>query len=201
MRPPLPESKLTDTPAPVLDAPSTYVQNPDEIVAPSDLSDSEKMDVSLYEPTVFSLTRARKFCQQQMIKIVAEVDAIAKDPTIASKDGKSPYQSPDVFRARLPVTKQSDASTKRSRRKSAFAALRLDGYKQIHLYYLDTGGNLRVSVATIDAGNQAGDFKDGGIVEEAKNVAANTPIAATSLFSSGTKVCLSRAHFPSPNTY
>jgi hypothetical protein len=158
--------------------------------------------VSLYEATAFSLTRAHTFCRQQMINIVAEVDAIAKDPTIASKKGKPPYQSPDIFRARLPVVKKSVAaaaaatavSTQRTRRKSAFAALRLDGYKQIHLYYLDTAGNLRVSVAAIDAGNQAGDFKDGGIVEEAKNVAANTPIAATSLFSCGIKVCLPRAH-------
>ena len=182
----------------MLDDPSKFVQNPDTIVVPSDLSDSETMDVSLYEPTAFSLTRARTFCRQQMMKIVAEVDAIAKDPTIASKGGKSPYQSPDIFRARLPVAKQAAASTKRTRRKSAFAALRLDGYKQIHLYYLDTAGNLRVSVAAIDAGNQAGDFKDGGIVEEAKDVAANTPIAATSLFSSGTKVCLPWARSFSP---
>ena len=182
----------------MLDDPSSYVQNPDAIVIPSDLRDSQKTDVSLYEPAAFSLTRAHAFCRQQMIKIVSEVDAIAKDPTIASTEGKLPYQSPDIFRARLPVAKQSAVSTKRTRRKSAFAALRLDGYKQIHLYYLDTAGNLRVSVAVIDAGNQAGDFKDGGIVEEAKNVAANTPIAAASLFSSGTKVCPPRTHSFAP---
>jgi hypothetical protein len=192
----------------VLGDPSTYVRNPNAIVVPSALSDPQQTDVSLYEPTVFSLTQARTLCQQQMIKIVTEVDAVAKDPTIASKGDKPPYQSPDIFRSRLPVIEKPAAaavaaavSTRRTRRKSAFAALRLDGYKQIHLYYLDTAGNLRVSITAIDAGNQAGDFKDGGIVEEAKNVAANTPISATSLFSSGTKVCLSRAHFPSPDTY
>jgi hypothetical protein len=94
------------------------------------------MDVWLYEPTVFSLTRAHTFCRQQMINIVTEVDGIAKDPTIASKKVKPPYQSPDIFRARLPVIKKPVAvaaatavSTQRTRRKSAFAALRLDGYK------------------------------------------------------------------------
>jgi len=200
MRLPLPGSALIGDPAPVLDDPSAYVQNPDAIMIPSDLRDSEKTDVSRYEPTVFSLTRARTFCRQQMINIVTEVDAVAKDPTIVSKEGRLPYQRSDIFRARLPVVKKAvaaDASAvlvERSHKKSAFAALRLDGYKQIHLYYLDTAGNLRVSIAAIDAGNQAGQFKDGGIVEEARGVAANTPIAATSLFSNGTDVCLPRAH-------
>jgi len=107
VRPPLLEFKLTDTPAPVLDDPSKYMRNPDAFVVLGHLSHSG-MNVLLYEPTASSLTSARTFCWQQMITIVAEVDAIAKDPNIARRLGNPPYQSPDIFRARLPVAKKSD---------------------------------------------------------------------------------------------
>ncbi|KAI5856606.1 hypothetical protein BZA05DRAFT_204837 [Tricharina praecox] len=191
----------------MLDESALYIKNPEPVYLPADLTTDEKTDVTLYEPNAFSLTRARTFCRQQMIRIVTEVDVVAKDPTTACKDSKAPYQSPDIFRARLPVLRKIEPTTVpaaaveegkslQNRRRSAFAALRLDGYKQTHLYYVDTAGNIRYSVCNIEAGTQAGVWKDGGIVEEAKNVAANTPIAAAATFGSGKKV---GSQFSSPS--
>jgi hypothetical protein len=176
----------------VLDDPSAYMMTPDPVVVPADLADSEKTDVRLYEPTVFSLTRARTFCQQQMVRIVTEVDAVGKNPDLASIEGKMPYQSPDIFRARLPVLKKVEpascgsagGSSLKPRKRTAFAALRLDS-GHIHLYYLDSEGNLRATGGVTENGKPTGAWMDLGIVEEAKNVAANTPIAATTLFATG----------------
>ncbi|OBS23324.1 hypothetical protein FPOA_03873 [Fusarium poae] len=57
-----------------------------------------------FEATVKGLDLARRSCRFQMIKIVNEVDAVEKDPGIATKETRpEAYQSTIVFRERMPV--------------------------------------------------------------------------------------------------
>jgi len=49
-------------------------------------------------------------------------------------------------------------------------------------------GNIRASAGVTGNGKPTGDWKDLGMVGEAKDVAANMPIAATTLFASGKNV-------------
>ena len=118
---------------------------------------------------------------------------MAKDPSIASDLEKAaPFQSPDIFRARLPVPEivkavNADAGKaeawKAATHSPAFAALRLEGLNKTHLYYRDTKGNIRLSVCS-DLQN----WTDGGTVADQQDVSINSPICATTQYSDGKTV-------------
>ncbi|KAJ6563946.1 hypothetical protein B0H19DRAFT_849774, partial [Mycena capillaripes] len=57
-----------------------------------------------YPANIFGLDKARRDCRFEMIKIVKEVDAVARDPKVAVDPGRSwQYLSPAMFRLLLPV--------------------------------------------------------------------------------------------------
>ena len=117
-----------------------------------------------------------------------------------AKDEKAaPFQSPDIFRARLPVPKigktvnaetgkaiNSEAEAWKAATHSAFAALRLAGLNKTHLYYRDTKGNIRLSVCS-----DLQTWTDGGIVADQQDVSINSPICATTQYNDGKTVSCS----------
>ncbi|KAI1109969.1 hypothetical protein F5Y14DRAFT_444299 [Nemania sp. NC0429] len=59
---------------------------------------------SNFEASIKGLSDARTAIRRQMARIVNEVDAIEKDPKLATdEDHTEPYQSPIAFEARIPV--------------------------------------------------------------------------------------------------
>lgn len=59
---------------------------------------------SKFEASIKGLSDARTAIRRQMARIVNEVDAIEKDPKLATdEDHTEPYQSPTSFEARIPV--------------------------------------------------------------------------------------------------
>lgn len=64
-----------------------------------------KNEVELpFEATIKGLDLARRACRFQMIKIVNEVDAVEKNPSLAAKEDRpEAFQSSIVFRERIPV--------------------------------------------------------------------------------------------------
>ena len=192
---------------PVLDDYSQYMANPVAVELPKGISkEAENMDISPIEPNPYALTMARTYCRMQMVKIVLEVlyflaiatgalaylqtrvqvDAVAKDPSIASAPEKAaPFQSPDVFRARLPVPKLGIADTEAGKTAtySPFAALRLAGLNKTHLYYRDTKGNIRLTVCS-----DLQTWIDGGVVVGQQEVGINSPICVTTQYNDGKTV-------------
>ncbi|KAI8262808.1 hypothetical protein K4K58_000382 [Colletotrichum sp. SAR11_239] len=60
-------------------------------------------DESKFSPDYKGLDLARRACRFQMIKIVSEVDAVTKDPKLATDETRGEqFQSPVAFRERLP---------------------------------------------------------------------------------------------------
>lgn len=60
-------------------------------------------DNTRFEASIKGLSDARAAIRRQMARIVNEVDAIEKDPKLATdEDHHEPFQSPDAFEARLP---------------------------------------------------------------------------------------------------
>ena len=125
---------------------------------------------------------------------------MAKDPSIASALEKAaPSQSRDVFRARLPVPKigkavnveagkaiNTEAEAWRAATHSPFAALRLAGLNETHLYYRDTKGNIRFSGCP-----DLQTWTDGGVVADQQDVSINSPICATTRYNDGKTVSCS----------
>ncbi|KAM0227454.1 hypothetical protein ACHAPO_011516 [Fusarium lateritium] len=68
-------------------------------------ADIGKNDIELpFAATIKGLDLARRACRFQMIKIVNEVDAVEKNPSIAANETRpEAYQSTIVFRERMPV--------------------------------------------------------------------------------------------------
>lgn len=61
--------------------------------------------IPVFQPSFAGLIEARKVCRFEMSKIVREVDAVAKDPTIATDDSRDSYfLNPLVFKQLLPVS-------------------------------------------------------------------------------------------------
>jgi hypothetical protein len=57
-----------------------------------------------YSPSIVGLSRARRDCRLEMIKIVHEVDDVTADPSIALQpDRDGIYLSPAIFKQLLPV--------------------------------------------------------------------------------------------------
>ena len=203
--------------------------NPAAVEVPMSVQEDESMDISPIEPNSYALALARTYCRTQMTKIVLEVlyllvvaigvflltylrngiqvDAVADDPSIASALGKpTPFQSPDVFRARLPVPKvvptvdtgagrtvpkvrlAVDTEAGKTATHSAFAALRLTGLNETHLYYRDAGGNIRLSVCS-----DLQTWVDRGIVAGQQEVSINSPVCATTRYNDGKTVSCSQA--------
>ena len=198
--------------SPVLEDYSQYMTNPVAVEVPASVQEDENMDISPIEPNSYALTLARTYCHTQMVKLVLEmlyllvmvadvvaysiqVDAVADDPSIASAPGKpAPFQSPDVFRARLPVPKLGPAADVRAggtAAHSVFAALRLTGLNKTHLYYRDTKGNIRLSVCS-----DLHTWMDGGIVLDQQEVSINSPICATTQYDDGKTVGCSPSSCP-----
>ncbi|RAH86853.1 hypothetical protein BO86DRAFT_394649 [Aspergillus japonicus CBS 114.51] len=66
-------------------------------------------DESRFPPTIKGLDLARRACRFQMVKIVKEVDAIETKPDLAADETREEaYQSPIVFRERLPLVKDKE---------------------------------------------------------------------------------------------
>ncbi|KAJ7093719.1 hypothetical protein C8R44DRAFT_989861 [Mycena epipterygia] len=63
-----------------------------------------------YAANIFGLDKARRDCRFEMIKIVKEVDAVAKDPKVAIDPSRTwQYLSPAIFRLLLPSVHNIDA--------------------------------------------------------------------------------------------
>ena len=131
-------------------------------------------------------------CLLTYLRTSMQVDAVADDPNLASALRKpSPFQSPDVFRARLPVPKLGpavDTEAGGTARHSSFAALRLTGLNKTHLYYRDMRGNIRLSVCS-----DLQTWVDGGIVAGQQEVSINSPVCATARYNDGKTVSCSQA--------
>ena len=58
-----------------------------------------------YAPSIVGLSKARRDCRLEMMKIVHEVDAVTADPSIALQPDRDwVYLSPAIFRQLLPVS-------------------------------------------------------------------------------------------------
>ncbi|KAI5793210.1 hypothetical protein EDC01DRAFT_746176 [Geopyxis carbonaria] len=86
----------------ILDEPEKYMKNPVQITLPTGVTG----DVTAFPVNAVSLQQAREDARKNMTKIVLEIDEVTRKPSVASDIHRpTPYSSPDIFRARLPVVK------------------------------------------------------------------------------------------------
>ena len=85
--------------------------------------DYRDLEGSSYEPNFGGLEKARKDCRIEMLKILNEVEAVTRDPTLAlQQDRDAGYMNPAVFRKLLPVAKEVEKKITKEIKPSPSAA-------------------------------------------------------------------------------